>query len=207
MFGSYPIDLRRDDHALATERRCSRSATRRACSTRPSAAGATWRAASGRRRRGTRRDCGRASTVRLATSADGAGARAPRRARGGVPRRRAPVLLGVVMQRPVAALSLRDGRVIADPVHADVRPGRAAAPARPSARLAAEPAARIASTSRPVARTSVASTGRARSGLRRDRVDRRAEARRRPSRAAARATAGGRRRAPRALPPARRRRR
>ena len=53
-------------------------------------------------------------TVRLATHAD-----APALARladldeSAAPTE--PVLLGVVMQRPVAALSLRDGRVIADP--------------------------------------------------------------------------------------------
>ena len=53
-------------------------------------------------------------TLRLATSADGSAlerlADLEQTARPAD-----PVLLGEVMQRPVAALSLRDGRVIADP--------------------------------------------------------------------------------------------
>jgi hypothetical protein len=53
-------------------------------------------------------------TVRLATSADQpALARLAELEEAVEPA--APVLLGVVMQRPVAALSLRDGSVIADP--------------------------------------------------------------------------------------------
>jgi hypothetical protein len=53
-------------------------------------------------------------TVRLATSADRVAlARLADLEEAAAPA--GPVLLGVVMQRPVAALSLRDGRVIADP--------------------------------------------------------------------------------------------
>jgi hypothetical protein len=53
-------------------------------------------------------------TVRLATSADRpALERLAELDEATTPA--APVLLGVVMQRPVAALSLRDGSVIADP--------------------------------------------------------------------------------------------
>jgi hypothetical protein len=53
-------------------------------------------------------------TVRLATSADGPALnRLAELDETAAPA--APVLLGVVMQRPVAALSLRDGSVIADP--------------------------------------------------------------------------------------------
>jgi len=53
-------------------------------------------------------------TLRLATSADGSAlARLADLEQTSQPAD--PVLLGEVMQRPVAALSLRDGRVIADP--------------------------------------------------------------------------------------------
>ena len=56
----------------------------------------------------------RGLTVRLATTAD-----RPALARlaglDEAPAPSGPVLLGVVMQRPVAALSLSDGRVLADP--------------------------------------------------------------------------------------------
>jgi len=53
-------------------------------------------------------------TVRLATNADRrALERLAELDQADPPR--APVLLGVVMERPVAALSLRDSRVVADP--------------------------------------------------------------------------------------------
>jgi hypothetical protein len=53
-------------------------------------------------------------TLRLATSADRAAlARLAELEQTAAPAE--PVLLGVMMQRPVAALSLRDGTVIADP--------------------------------------------------------------------------------------------
>ena len=53
-------------------------------------------------------------TVRLATSADRAAVeRLAELEQTSAPA--APVLLGVVMERPVAALSLRDNRVVADP--------------------------------------------------------------------------------------------
>lgn len=53
-------------------------------------------------------------TLRLATSADGSAlARLAELEQAAAPQE--PVLLGEVMQRPVAALSLRDGRVVADP--------------------------------------------------------------------------------------------
>ena len=53
-------------------------------------------------------------TLRLATSADSSAlARLADLEQTAAPAD--PVLLGEVMQRPVAALSLRDGRVIADP--------------------------------------------------------------------------------------------
>ncbi|HEY1776942.1 MAG TPA: hypothetical protein VGG41_12345 [Solirubrobacteraceae bacterium] len=53
-------------------------------------------------------------TLRLATSADrSALARLAELEQAASPQE--PVLLGEVMQRPVAALSLRDGRVVADP--------------------------------------------------------------------------------------------
>ena len=53
-------------------------------------------------------------TLRLATSADrSALARLAELEQTTAPAE--PVLLGVMLQRPVAALSLRDGRVIADP--------------------------------------------------------------------------------------------
>jgi hypothetical protein len=53
-------------------------------------------------------------TLRLATSADrSALARLAELEQTTAPAE--PLLLGVMMQRPVAALSLRDGRVIADP--------------------------------------------------------------------------------------------
>lgn len=53
-------------------------------------------------------------TVRLATNADApALARLAQLDESTAPAE--PVLLGVVMQRPVAALSLRDGSVVADP--------------------------------------------------------------------------------------------
>ena len=53
-------------------------------------------------------------TLRLATSADRP-ALAHLAELEQVSRPAEPVLLGVVMQRPIAALSLRDGSVIADP--------------------------------------------------------------------------------------------
>lgn len=53
-------------------------------------------------------------TLRLATSADGS-ALARLAELEQTARPADPVLLGEVMQRPVAALSLSDGRVIADP--------------------------------------------------------------------------------------------
>ena len=53
-------------------------------------------------------------TLRLATSADGS-ALARLADLEQTARPADPVLLGEVMQRPVAALSLRDGRVVADP--------------------------------------------------------------------------------------------
>jgi len=53
-------------------------------------------------------------TLRIATSADGSAlARLADLEQTAQPAE--PVLLGVVMQRPVAALSLSDGRVVADP--------------------------------------------------------------------------------------------
>jgi hypothetical protein len=53
-------------------------------------------------------------TVRLATSADRAAVeRLAELEQTAAPT--APLLLGVVMERPVAALSLRDNRVVADP--------------------------------------------------------------------------------------------
>ena len=53
-------------------------------------------------------------TLRLATSADGpALERLAQLEQAAAPAQ--PVLLGVVMQRPVAALSLTDGTVVADP--------------------------------------------------------------------------------------------
>jgi hypothetical protein len=55
-----------------------------------------------------------ALTVRLATGADRAAiARLAELEQAAPPAE--PVLLGVVMERPVAALSLSDGRVLADP--------------------------------------------------------------------------------------------
>jgi hypothetical protein len=53
-------------------------------------------------------------TVRLATGADGP-ALAHLAGLEEAPAPSGPVLLGVVIQRPVAALSLSDGRVLADP--------------------------------------------------------------------------------------------
>ena len=53
-------------------------------------------------------------TLRIATSADGS-ALARLADLEQTARPADPVLLGEVMQRPVAALSLRDGRVVADP--------------------------------------------------------------------------------------------
>jgi len=75
----------------------------------------------GRQRRGSREaapwDVSRrwqGLTVRLATGADGpALTRLAELDEAAAPA--GPVLVGVVMQRPVAALSLEDGRVIADP--------------------------------------------------------------------------------------------
>jgi hypothetical protein len=74
------------------------------------------------RRSGTRRRLDRADspvrwqglTLRMATVADRA-ALDRLAVLDEAPRPADPVLLGVVMQRPVAALSLSDGRVIADP--------------------------------------------------------------------------------------------
>jgi hypothetical protein len=69
------------------------------------------------RREGTSLDLSRlwqGLTVRLATQADrSAVTRLAELEQTSTPAE--PLLLGVVMQRPVAVLSLRDGRVIADP--------------------------------------------------------------------------------------------
>ena len=57
-------------------------------------------------------------TVRLATAADGAAvARLADLEQTAPPS--SPILLGVVMERPVAALSLRDNRLVADPFHGE----------------------------------------------------------------------------------------